>query len=129
VRQLLTLFSSKPNEQLNVTTTLYIRTWIWLNGNSVIIPFREVSLSNYIFLNVGMVIAAYLVLPIMDPRILPKRALRVALRTFAKLRLYVPCTLKFNLPNVSCIMYVVRYIFRKMANSILGGRCTVIRSG
>ena len=113
-----------------MTTTLFIRTWFWLNGHSVIIPFREVSLRDYIFLNARMVVTFYLVLPVMHPWILPERALRVALRTSAKLRLYVPCTLKFNLPNVSCIMYVLRYIFRKMANPILVGRCrSVIRSG
>ena len=126
----MTLLSSKPNEQLNATTTLFVRSWYWLIGERVIIPFRELSFIDYIFLNAAGVVLFYLVIPIMIPRILPTMVLSAALRTFAKLRLYVPCKLKFNLPNVSCIVCVVRYIFRKMADRILDGTCrSTIRSG
>ncbi|KAF8334571.1 ankyrin repeat-containing domain protein [Amanita rubescens] len=110
VRQLLTLLSSKPNEQLNVTTTLFIRSWFWLsNGGSVIVPFREVHFIDYIFLNAASLIYIYIVIPIMFPGALSRRALNEALCTFAKLRLYVPWPrkLKFNLPNLSCIVWNV----------------------
>ncbi len=130
VRQLLTLFSSIQNEQLNMTTTVCIRSWYWLNGARVTIPFRDLPIIQYIFLNARMLVVFSLILPIMHPRILPKRVLRFGLRTFAKLRLYVPCKLKFNLPNVSCVMCVVCYIFGKMADCILDGKCrSTIRSG
>ncbi|KAF8343395.1 hypothetical protein F5887DRAFT_973734 [Amanita rubescens] len=100
VHQLLTLLSSKPNEQLNVTTALFIRTCIT-------IPFREVPLIGYILLNAASIVFFYFVTPIMHPRIVPTILFNAALRTFAKLRLYVPCTPKFNLPNVSCVVWSV----------------------
>ena len=117
VRQLLTLLSSKPNEQLNVATTFFIRDWFWLNGKRVIIPFREAPLIDYIFLNAASIVIFYLVFPIIFPRTLIIRVLNAALRTFAKFTLYVSCNL--NLPNVSRIVCVVRYILRKLANCIL----------
>ncbi|KAF8329609.1 hypothetical protein F5887DRAFT_1004422 [Amanita rubescens] len=102
VRQLLTLLSSKPNEQLNSTTTLFVGRWEWLCETRRFIPFREIHLINYIFRN-----AAIAILYFIPPIISRTMVLGVPLRTFALLRLYVPRTLKFNLPNVSCVVWYV----------------------
>ena len=101
VRQLLTLLSPKPNEQLNLTTTFFVGRWEWLCETRRFIPFREVHLIDYIFRNAAIAIL-YFIPPIISPEIV----LGVPLRTFALLRLCVPRTLKFNLPNVSCVVYV-----------------------
>ncbi|KAF8345371.1 hypothetical protein F5887DRAFT_917358 [Amanita rubescens] len=45
VDQLLTLLSSKPNEQLHATTTLLIANCDWLNGKSFFTPFHQVGLT------------------------------------------------------------------------------------
>ena len=108
VRQLLTLLSSQPNEQLNLATTLFIGKWDWLCGTRDFVAFRQVHLIDYIFINATLT-GLYVLLSIMSPRLV----VFCALRTFAKLRLCVPCTLKFNLPNVSCVVYAVRPIFVK----------------
>ncbi|KAF8314650.1 hypothetical protein F5887DRAFT_1231708 [Amanita rubescens] len=103
VRQLLTLLSSQPNEQLNLATTLFIGKWDWLCGTRNFIAFREVHPIDYIFINAALA-SLYVLLSIMSPRLVMFCA---PLRTFAKLRLRVPCTLKFNLPNVSCVVWDV----------------------
>ncbi|KAF8330658.1 hypothetical protein F5887DRAFT_1162863 [Amanita rubescens] len=103
VRQLLTLLSSQPNEQLNSATTLFIGKWDWLCGTRNFVPFREAHLIDYIFMNAALT-GLYVLLSIMSPRLVVFCA---PLRTFAKLRLRVPCTLKFNLPNLSCVVWDV----------------------
>ena len=106
VDQLLTLLSSKPNEQLHATTTLLIGNWNWLDKKSVFIPFRETTAIAYIFMNARIAIGHYLVEPIIKPW-------ETTLRAFAKLRLYLPIS-QFNLPNVSYVVYVVYFILRKL---------------
>ncbi len=60
-------------------------------------------------LNVGITVIYYLVVPVVNPRALPRGVVKTTLRAFAKLKLYLPIS-QFNLPNVSCIVYVVHYI-------------------
>ncbi|KAF8326902.1 hypothetical protein F5887DRAFT_1013101 [Amanita rubescens] len=47
--QLLTLLSSKPNEQFHATTTLFIGNSDWLDGKGVSIPFRAISPNRGLF--------------------------------------------------------------------------------
>ncbi|KAF8331532.1 hypothetical protein F5887DRAFT_1286896, partial [Amanita rubescens] len=103
VRQLQTLLSSRPNEQLNLATTLFIGKWDWLCGTRNFVAFREVHPIDYIFMNAALT-GLYVLLSIMSPRLVVFCA---PLRTFAKLRLRVPCALKFNLPNISCVVWDV----------------------
>ncbi len=97
--QLLTLLSSKPNEQLHATTTLLIGNCDWLDGKSVFIPSYGVTT----------------VSPIIERRTFLQGVVETALRTFAKLRLYVPIS-QFNLPNVSYVVYVVYFIPEQTPN-------------
>ena len=112
VDQLLTLLSSKPNEQLHATTTL-IGNWNWLDEESVfqVISFHEASAIANMFMNAGIAICHYLVEPIIRPRTLLKRVIKTTLRV----RLSLPIS-QFNLPNVSHVVYVVYFIPRKTAN-------------
>ncbi len=103
--QLLTLLSSKPNEQLHATTTLLIGNRDWLDGKSLVIPFRNVSLMmTYMFENIKKV--HHLASPIIEPRTFPQKVVKTTLRAFARLRLYLPAS-RFNLPNVTRVVYVV----------------------
>ena len=104
--QLLTLLSSKPNEQLRATTTLFIGSRDWLDGKSVSITFHGMSrLITDIFGNPRSVCYHFFP-PIIVPQTFLQRVVRAALRTFARLRLYPPIS-QFNLPNVSRVVYVV----------------------
>lgn len=116
MRQLLTLLSSKPNEQLHTTKTLFIGHWDWLHEKSGFVPFRETSTIVGMLLNVGIAAVYYLVVPIINPQALPRRVLKTTLRALAKLKLYLPVS-QFNLPNVSHVVYVMHYIPGKTTNA------------
>jgi hypothetical protein len=107
--QLLTLLSSKPNEQLHATTTLFIGNRDWLDRKGVSIPFREVAPVIANLFDGSTAIVHYLASPITEPRNLLQRVVTTALRVFARLRLYLPVS-QFKLPNVSRVVYVV-YLF------------------
>ena len=96
MNQLLTLLSSKPNEQLHATTTLLIANCDWLDGKSIFAPFHQVYAINVVYYN--------FVSPIRAPFL--RRVVKTILRAYAKLKLYLPIS-RFNLPNVSHVVYVV----------------------
>ena len=99
VDQLLTLLSSKPNEQLHATTALLIANCDWLNGKSLFTPFHQMYAINVVYYD--------FVSPIREP--FPRRVVKTTLRAFAKLKLYLPVS-RFNLLNVSHVVYAV-YLF------------------
>ena len=58
-------------------------------------------------MNVGIAVIYYLVVPIVNPRALPSRAVRTTLRAFAKLKLYLPLSqfAEDPLHCVRCALY------------------------
>lgn len=119
LRQLLTLLSSEPSEQLRATKTLTISDMNWVDKKSPFIPFSEVGLF-CLLLNPVIAVSYYLIRPIVLPRTLPTAIRNRALCSYAGLKLYA--TPRFNLPNVTRIMYVEHHtILEKMAQRILDG--------
>ncbi|KAF8344983.1 hypothetical protein F5887DRAFT_1074901 [Amanita rubescens] len=114
MRQLLTLLSSKPSEQLHATTTLTISDLTWVDQTSPLIPFSELPFLN-LLVNPVIAVNYYLIRPILFPQVVPTAILHSALCNYARLKLYI--TPRFNLPNVTHVIWHLGVYDRKWTMS------------